>query len=334
MALSAGLSHTCAIIEGGAVECWGVNSSGQLGNGAVVGSYPTPVDVLGITNAVAIATAFGHTCALLSDGIVRCWGLNDGGQLGNGSSIQRSGTPLAVNGAAAAVNAVGATTPVLDTHRLRGVLGEHDYGQLGHEGGTVSNVPVDVVRSVNATTVALGATALALGFDHGCAVLASGEVRCWGRNNFGQLGIGKIEPASTSTPESVYNVSSAMAIASGAYHSCIVLLGGTVQCWGNNNSWALGNSDPAHSTFPKDVAGISTALSITAGFEHTCALLASGTVQCWGRGDEGQLGNGANSNSASPVTVSGISTAVAVAAGNYHSCAVLVGGQVRCWAQC
>ncbi|MEO7387424.1 MAG: thrombospondin type 3 repeat-containing protein, partial [Gammaproteobacteria bacterium] len=158
----------------------------------------------------------------------------------------------------------------------------------------------------------------------------AGNAKCWGRNNVAQLANGEVTD-SNPVPDDVIQMSGAMNLASGAFHSCAVLLNGIVQCWGSNSFGALGTSIAGNFTFPFTVAGISTALRVSAGDGHTCALLTSGSVQCWGRGDEGQLGNGATANSSSPVTVSGITTATWIGLGNYHSCARLVGGALRCW---
>jgi len=333
VALGAGSSHTCAVVEGGSSYCWGRNANGQQGNGTLVGNFPTPGIVSGIDSAIAISGGFEHTCALLSDGNMNCWGLNDTGQLGigvSGGANQRSGVPLTVNGPVLGVDAGGNHTCIYTPTGIASCWGNGIYGQVGDGETLVRSLPVKVNALDTWVGAAVNAVGLALGFDHTCAVLSDGEAKCWGRSNAGQLGNNAIV-AQSPVPVGVYQMTTAMSLASGSAHTCAVLTTGGVQCWGNNNLGALGNSDPANSTFPKTVAGITTALSISAGFEHTCVVLASGTVQCWGRGDEGQLGNGSTASSSSPVTVSGITTATWVGLGNYHSCARLSNGELRCW---
>jgi alpha-tubulin suppressor-like RCC1 family protein len=336
IALGIGNSHGCAVLEGGALSCWGRNANGQLGNGTVVGNFSTPAPVGGIGTVVAVDAGFEQTCALLVDGHVRCFGLNDSGQLGMGTAggaFQRSGVPLTVDGPVLAVDAGGAHTCAATPTGVVDCWGYGLYGQLGHEDTTSTSVPRTVVRLDDSSgSAAENAVGLALGFDHSCAALQSGRVKCWGRNNFAQLGVNRnsLDVPQLTTPGDV-SVSTAAKVASGAYHSCVVLQSGSVQCWGRNDFFALGNADPAHSAFPKTVAGIATATRIAAGLNHTCALLASGVVQCWGRGDEGQLGNGSFANSSAPVSVAGITTATSIAVGNSHGCARLVGGTVRCW---
>lgn len=336
VALGVGSSHGCAVLENGVLKCWGRNANGQLGNGTLVGTFPTPAAVVSNTTAVAVDAGFEHTCALLADGNTTCWGPNDAGQLGMGAAggaNQRSGVPLTVSGPVLAVDAGGNHTCASTPTGIVNCWGYGFHGQLGNGGFGSLSLPTTVQRlDTTAGSAAENAVSLALGFDHSCAALQSGRVKCWGRNNFAQLGINR---TSADVPEVAIpgdvSVSTAARVASGANHSCVVLQSGIVQCWGSNDFGALGNSDPAHSAFPKTVAGITTATRVSAGVNHTCALLASGEVQCWGRGNEGQLGNGSLANSSAPVTVAGITTATSIGVGNAHSCARLVGGTVQCW---
>jgi hypothetical protein len=172
---------------------------------------------------------------------------------------------------------------------------------------------------------------IAAGDTHSCARLSDGTVRCWGANNYGQLGNGTT--TGSSTPVAVNGMTAAVEIAAGGKHNCARLSNGTVNCWGLNGYGQLGNgSTTTFFSAPVVVSGMSTAIDIAAGANHSCAVLSNGTVNCWGDNSYGQLGNGTSGGiSRTPVAVSGISTATAIVAGGTHSCARLSDGTVRCW---
>jgi alpha-tubulin suppressor-like RCC1 family protein len=320
--VSAGLYHTCAVLNDGTLRCWGNNGSGQLGNGTNTNSN-LPVTVSGITNAVTVSAGGGHTCAVLNDGTLRCWGANWNGQLGNGTNTN-SNLPVVVSGIsnAVAVSAGwGHTCAVLNDGTLR-CWGHNLYGQLGNGTNTPSNLPVTVSGISNAVAVSAG-------LYHTCAVLNDGTLRCWGYNGDGQLGNGT--NASSNLPVTVSGISNAVAVSAGGYHTCAVLNDGTLRCWGRNWDGQLGNGTNTSSKLPVTVSGISNAVTVSAGWNHTCAVLNDSTLRCWGYNGYGQLGNGTNTSSNLPVIVSGISNAVAVSAGGFHTCAVLNDGTLRCW---
>jgi alpha-tubulin suppressor-like RCC1 family protein/subtilase family serine protease len=333
-AVSAGYLHTCAELSDGTVECWGYNGSGQLGDGTSLNFAVTPVSVFGISTATAVAAGVQHTCALLSDGTVKCWGANSSGQLGNGKTTDSS-TPVSAIGISTAVAAGQNHSCALLSDGTIQCWGDNGSGQLGNGSMTDSSTPVPVFGISTATAVAAGGI-------NTCAVLSNGTVKCWGFNVSGELGIGtNIGPEScinytacSTTPVSVYGISTATAVAVGSDHSCAVLSDGTVKCWGNNPSGELGDGTSLNfSVYPVSVVGISTATAVAAGAQHTCALLSDGTVKCWGGNGSGQLGDGTGSNSSTPVSVSGITTATAVSAGDFHTCAVLSDGTVQCWGE-
>jgi alpha-tubulin suppressor-like RCC1 family protein len=329
-AVSAGISHTCALTDAGLALCWGDNGNGQIGRGTVVGSFPSPVPVVELGNSVpvAVATGFAHSCALLADGRVRCWGLNQNGQLGTGTGVQRSGLPLTVSGAILGISAGAAHTCAVTPTGAVDCWGFGDWGRLGYGGFQSFFLPIQVDPPL-----ARDAVAVAAGLEHSCLVRVGGDVACWGLNTYGQLG--NLSPSQNPyqlVPQPVGQLGlNAIAVAVGSYHTCVIRVGGSVRCWGRNNAGQLGNSLPVDTFTPTDVAGVANATRITAGHEHTCVLQPPGVVRCWGRGAEGQLGDGANAGSATPVAVGGINSATSIAAGELHTCARIVGGTVRCW---
>lgn len=171
---------------------------------------------------------------------------------------------------------------------------------------------------------------ISAGIDHTCAVMSTGQVKCWGKGEYGTLGDGT--ETDRLTPNTVPGVSSAVEVKARRYHTCARMSSGLVQCWGLNTNGQLGiNTVDPNKLVPSVVVGISTAVEITLGNTHTCALLSSGQVQCWGQNTNGQLGDGTLSEQNSPVLVSGITNAVQILAGLSHTCARLSTGVILCW---
>jgi alpha-tubulin suppressor-like RCC1 family protein len=273
--IALGFDHTCAIDSSGEGWCWGRNNLGQLGiNSMEPVQTASPMRVPNLGRALAIAAGAYHACAVIEGGAVQCWGQNNRGQL-------------------AYVNGVGVIVTFAST--------------------------IEGLRD---------AVAITAGFEHSCALLASGTVLCWGRGDEGQLGNGAT--GNTNSPVTVQGITNATAISAGNYHTCARLADSQVRCWGRNDEGQLGNGFTADSAVPVDTVNDGGALDVSAGGFHSC-LLASGDVRCWGRGDLGQIGNGSLGNRPQPQPVSGISTPIAVDAGRSHACAVLQGGETRCW---
>ena len=189
-AVTLGFGHTCALTTTGAVKCWGLNKYGELGDGTTGGLPGPPVDVQGLSSGVtAIAANSLHTCALTSSGGVKCWGHNVDGELGDGS-FKDSSIPVDVQGLSSGVLAIGAGTGHTCAVTMEGGVkcwGGNAFGQLGDGATSKSAAPVAVVG------LSSGVVAVALGFDHTCAALATGAVKCWGGNFYSQLGNGTTE---------------------------------------------------------------------------------------------------------------------------------------------
>ncbi|MBI3358405.1 MAG: hypothetical protein HY201_05205 [Nitrospirae bacterium] len=336
LSVAAGGFHTCAAFENGSVKCWGLNASGQLGNGtSTTTPVSTPVAVNNITNAVEVAAGGFHSCARLSDSTVTCWGWNQFGQLGNGklgdgtSSTTPITTPVVVSGVA---NAVQITAGFNHTCALLlgGSIqcwGFNASGQLGDGSSNATSTPV----AVNTITNAVQITAL---FDHTCALLSGGSIQCWGFNASGQLGNGTSTTTPVSTPVSVSGIANAVEVAAGGFHTCALLNGGSVTCWGQNKLIQLGsgklNDGPLLT--PGDAIDTLTATSLAAGGTHTCALLSDKTVKCWGANLFGQIGTGAFSIASLPdLAVRDLSDVAGLSAGDGHTCALLENETIRCW---
>ena len=284
-AVTAGGEHTCAVTTGGAVKCWGRNTSGQLGDGTLL-DQSAPVDVLGLGSGVLAVTAGGgHTCALTSGGAVLCWGGNTSGQLGHTSVTLGQSSPVDVVGLGSGVRAVTAGAEHTCAVTSGGAVkcwGRNTTGQLGDGTTEDRSAPVDVVG------LGSGVQAITAGGDHTCALTSEGASKCWGDNSFGQLGDDTTE--NQTAPVDVVGWGSAVqAISAGSDHTCALTSEGALKCWGAAGHGQLGDYTTGNQTAPVDVVGWS---AVSGGLHHTCAMTISWKVECWGANDSGQLGDG------------------------------------------
>ena len=291
-----------------------------------------PADAAVKGRADTLVAGAAHTCVLSPDGIVRCWGSNTYGQLGDGTKVS-STTPvavLAVAGGAPLQNvtslAAGADhTCARMTDATVRCWGRNSSGQLGDGTKTSRSIPVRAKKLAAVATLAGGSA-------HTCARLTSGAVKCWGSNSDGQLGDGT--RTSRSTAVTARNVSAAKAIAAGAAHTCAITgSSGVAKCWGRNSVGQLGDKTTTRRLKAVPVAGVSKAKSIAAGRSHTCAVVGTtGVVKCWGSNTSGQLGTGSTAKlSKSAVQARSVTGATAVTAGSAFTCARLIDGTARCW---
>lgn len=316
---------------------------------------------LGTTAIKRIAPGVDHACAILADDSVKCWGGNEFGQLGNGTTGTTAGA-VTVSGVANAVDiAAGSNFSCAVVGAAAGDIagavvcwGQGTSGQLGNGFTSSSSTPVAVGSSSTATQVSARAA-------HACALLQRGDVVCWGDGTSGQLGNGGV--SSSAVPVTVlgtgadnYDIidaqgepvsAKAFQVSAGNAHTCARVstssgsAGLGVKCWGATNHGELGNGaafcqtgticDPkAPNPVPQRVTGLTTAAHLAAGGHHTCVVLTTGGGRCWGLGDQGQLGNGATRRSSTPVTVSALYGATHASAGNLFSC-VSASGALKCW---
>ncbi len=354
--LVAGGRQTC-VTQDGRVRCWGIGQYGVLGYGntnnigdnehpAVAGDVPVGGSVK------QLALGYYHTCALLDTGAVRCWGRNNYGQLGlshtsniGDDEAASSGGVVNLGGEAIDLSAgTYHTCALLATGQVRcwgmGTFGALGYGNTSHIG--------DNETPATAGSVSIGGSAVEIkaGSFHTCARLSTGQVRCWGANFSGSLGIGNTTPiGDNELPTSAPFVnlgSSALELAAGEAHTCARLSSG-IKCWGDGSYGQLGYRNTSTVLSPATVGTVNvgaTPLHITAGGSQTCILTSAYEVRCWGEGQWGPLGYGNSNNigdneypsAAGSVSIGG--SALSVSAGYDHTCAVVsasTGYEVRCW---
>lgn len=296
------------------------------------GSQVYVITVNGVAlEVVQISAGDYHTCALTPAGGVKCWGLDDQGQLGNDAALSSKSKPVDVQGltsGVASISAGGQHTCAVTTAGAVKCWGRGSYGQLG-TGALVSYSPTPV--AVQGLTS--GIAAVTTGYSHTCALTAAGGLKCWGRDNYGQLG-DNTTLANQAAPVDVLGLTSGVAaVTTGSYHTCAVLASGGVKCWGRNDVGQLGINSYTNKPTPNAVVGLSSGVKqVDAGFVHTCAVMSAGGVKCWGDDSLGQLGNGQPLvESLVPGDVPGLAGITSIAAGDSHTCALTSAGAVYCW---
>ena len=332
------------------------------------GQFADAIDHAPVDGLKRIVAGNAHTCVLTGQGRVRCWGDNQFGQLGYGNAIDVGDVPARLPAAAGDVP-LPVSDPVLQLvagHNHTCVLlqsgliycwGRNNFGQLGYN-RTDNLGDGEAVTSFGYVTVGGLAAVIAAGGDHTCAILQSGALRCWGRNDFGQLGRGNT--ASIGDNETVFSAGNVdlgagvtvKDLALGDSHTCALLTTGAVRCWGRNsegqlgygNNANLGDDEPINNL--QDLSLTGTVRKLVAGDFHTCALTSTGTLRCWGWGFFGQLGQnfpgfgtfndswGDQANelpSDLPSDIDTGSQVTDVTAGGNHTCALSSDGHLKCW---
>lgn len=282
-----------------------------------------------VLEVMQISAGGNHTCAVTTAGAAKCWGYNYYGQLGDGTTTNRS-TPVEVAGLSSGVASVvggDSHTCAVTTAGAATCWGHNSSGRLGDGTATDRSTPVGVVG------LSSGVASVAPGTTHTCAVTTAGAAKCWGYNGSGRLGDGTT--LDRSTPVGVVGLSAGVAsvVVGSQGHTCAVTTDGGVKCWGYNYYGQLGDGTTLDRSTPVGVVGLNSGVaSVASANYHTCAVTTTGAAKCWGHNGYGQLGDGSTLQRVTPVTVSGLETgAVSMGAGGYRTCAVSTTGAVKCW---
>jgi len=323
--ITAGIGHTCALTAKDGLECWGLNDSGQVGDGSFVDKLK-PVDVVGIdpTTVIGLVSGIHHTCALTFANEVSCWGLNSSGQLGDGTT-ENSNEPVLVGGLEGTIISISAGaefTCAKNTANDVFCWGNNSSGQLNDGTEDNSSTPVKSTAVGSEAVLISGGSVELQGItpdgavqlwnsqpivpvtglpnednlyisadrftQGGCSMTFGGEVNCWG-------GITNAEIEDALIGEM---------LASGEGHACTLTAEGLV-CWGSNSNGQLGDGSLDDSDEETLVEGLDQSIiALTAGEKHTCVIYEDETVACWGNNEYGQLGNNTVEDSDLPVETS------------------------------
>jgi alpha-tubulin suppressor-like RCC1 family protein len=284
---------------------------------------------------VALVAGFNHTCGLVSDGGLYCWGRNDSGQLGIGSSDKVAHPkPVLVSGElkVALISANGDHTCALTATGVAYCWGENKFGQLGNGTLVPGLSPVPVSGGLKFKTLSAGAT-------HTCGVTISGTAYCWGGNWHGQLGIGTMDgqernPCCHTSPVPVAGRLSFWSVQAGGIHTCGLTFDGHAWCWGNHKNFGqlgTGDVDLRDRPAPVQVAGNFKFGSISVGIP-SCGIISDGTAYCWGGGPVPELGIKSSVERLDrPVAVPGKLKFAQIASGAFFACGIASEGFVYCW---
>ena len=328
VAVSAGGNHACALNGDGTVICWGNNSSNQLGR--IIGDLGSTRATLvaDITDAISVDAGGSHTCAVLTDKTISCWGSNSTGQLGSGEGNKNSTSarPVRVIGIADAASVSAGARHSCALHENGSIS---CWGKNGPLGTDLESNPVTASSDqINFTTQSDSATQkqhLALAAEQPSLTRQI------------DTPAPTLPPplVFTSEPIAVPDITGAIAVSAGSSHTCALLRDNTVACWGRNRYGQLGNGNSGNdtdTTQPVKVAGIDDAIAISAGTGNTCALHKDISISCWGQNYLGESGWSARGKiQPTAVKVGYISDAIAVSAGGDHACALHEDATVSCW---
>jgi alpha-tubulin suppressor-like RCC1 family protein len=333
--VATGQYYTCALRAAGEVLCWGANDSGVLGDGTFE-PHDAPVPVVGLSDAVEIEANTAQLdnaamCARRSTGTLVCWGAGEGGMLGNGSEQdQPLPSEVAAVYEAASVKAAKESACTLLRDGAVWCWGINSSGQGGPAGTSGPWTPEPVVSLDNALQLDIAM--------FNCVTLPTGEVACWGQDQFGWAGEGEALLEAPTIMKNVTDADSVHLPGPGSNQrpgaQCVIHSGGAVSCTGANE---FGTIDIDNPTDLKDgemktIDGITDAIQIAGTLSTTCALRANGQVVCWGDNGYGLLGIGSvEQPDENVVTVSGLEGVVHLAGSWWHMCAALGSGGVACW---
>ncbi len=329
--------HECAISATGKLSCWGANAYGQIGNNSTV-DVATPVQIDSGTNFSWVSVGTSHTCAITTltstpAQALKCWGRNNDGQLGDGSTTNQLLPEIIDTGVTyAKVVAGNSHTCALTTTGSIKCWGQNLNGQLGQGHNNAVTLP----STVDPTTIYVQISA---GAHHTCAITSSSAtpanaLKCWGFNAVGQLGDGT--QSNFNVPTIIDPGVTYKEISAGYLHTCGITdsaaaPANTLRCWGDNTYYELGDGTNISKTTPTTISGSESFSKVSAGAYSSCALTGLGALKCWGANNSAQLGDGSLASRKSPTDIALGQTFTQVATAAAQTCAIHALGTLQCW---
>jgi alpha-tubulin suppressor-like RCC1 family protein len=322
--VSAGLGTVCGITMAGLLRCWGLNSYGQLGDGTTTNKLvPTTIDAATIYTSVEVGGGSNSACGITSSGIVKCWGYNYYGVVGDGTSTDRL-TPVAIlNGNTFTKVSIGSNHAcALSTVNSLICWGSNIYGQTRKYPALYTSTPLAAVTTKTWKHIERS-------YYTTCGIDSTDKLFCWGKNTAGFIGDGtKIDRG---LPVAVLVDKSISKVSVGYESSCAIDSNGKLYCWGQNTFGGVGDGTTINRISPVAVDSETSFSKVSVGAGHACALTLTGQLKCWGKNNNGALGIGTTVNASSPTVVNSGVLYKDIAVGYMYACGITAADKINCW---
>jgi len=317
-------AFTCGLTTSGQIKCWGDDINYSLGDG-LRGYYSTPTTITTDYKLASVSNSDEFNCFISTAGRLRCWGVNDYGQIGIGSSALSIDSPSEVDSSLtySKVSTGRRFSCAITTGQKLKCWGYNLYGQLGDGTNTARTVPVEIDASNSYDHIELSNRYMA------CGLTTSGVLKCWGQNDYGQLGDGTTTNRTTPTVIDSGVQYSQISVGGNSF-ACGITAAGVLKCWGRNSN-QLGDGTTTDRTTPTVIDSGVSYISISSGQYGSCGITTAGVLKCWGPNLAGEVGDGTTTSKSSPVVIDSGTSYESVSVGYSHTCAKTTAGVYKCW---
>jgi alpha-tubulin suppressor-like RCC1 family protein len=323
-------SNTCAITSAGVLKCWGWSGLSKLGT-SHTGDATSPIVVDSGVNyaSLALGTSEGlanHACAITSAGVLKCWGYNSDGQLGDGTTNSAIALVVDVGVSYSKISAGGKHSCGITSSGMIKCWGANHFSQIGNGTPYFKSSPLEIDTNIKYSKIKAGD-------GHTCGVTINGTLKCWGSNVYGKLGYG-----GTGDKKSAIIIDSGIRYAqieSGkggvGNHTCGITNLGDLKCWGYNADGQIGDGTTSSKQLPTIIDSGIKYSKMSLGDSFSCGITNSGVLKCWGKNNFGQLGDGTTGNKLLPTTIDTGVLYSEISAGDNHTCGVTSNNILKCW---